>query len=477
MKMNKNTYCRFAVLTVLSLSVCCFAVSTQDVMGFESAQNIWVTEADLSQFVLSELRCERVESGSYSRLRNAAELSDEYVKQGQYSLKWSQINEFPSLSTVNIDHDWSGYNTIAFWVYSKEITNQKIYLVLHSDSPQTDWKDFYYKALKIDWQGWKRLDMPLTSFNEYETPAGLGKIDGVGFYAKLFYARPNPYTVLYLDDMQLLDVPPHDINRDRSNDLVDLSVLADQWQLKLAAEEDFESALLGDDISSAGWYSIYGSVTSDVLIEQFETGVKAASVIYGNPAGKYRKNFTGNNLASSDRYVYMSADITPIKYAGSCYDIWAGFWAKFFAGVYVGFTPSADSSSWQCAVTKAGGGTVLTDDSYTVAGNHQYRLRLQMDTQSYTGSLFIKDLTNGETSYSMVPGLQNVDLAFTSSNNPSKWEKFYIDVSHNGRIDNIVLGSGNLSVSYPPLAADINLDRVVSLEDMKLFAQNWLTAY
>jgi hypothetical protein len=247
--------------------------------------------------------------------------------------------------------------------------------------------------------------------------------------------------------------------------------------LKLAAEEDFESPLIGDDISAADWYSIYGSVTSDVLIQQLDSGGKAASVIYGNPAGKYRKNFTGNNLTSSDRYVYISADITPIKYAGSCYDIWAGFWAKFFAGVYVGFTPSADSSSWQCAVTKAGGSTILTDGSFPVSANQQYRLRLQMDTQNYTGSLFIKNLTNGETSYSMVPGLQDVDLAFTSSNNPSKWEKFYIDVSHNGSIDNIVLGSGDLSLSYPPLAGDINRDGVVSLDDMVLFAQNWLTVY
>lgn len=477
MNVYKSQYRLFSLIIALYMTVAAYAVTHQQVMGFEVVDNIWVTEADLSEFNLGELWCERIQGSSYSQLRNdGAWLSADYVKQGQYCLKWSKLNEFPSLSTVDIDHDWSGFNTVTFWVYSTVATNQKLYFVLQSDSTATAWKDFYYKPFAIDWQGWRRIVLQFEDFNEYETVAGFDKIDSVGFYAKLFNAVPNPYTVLYFDDMRLLDAPSHDINRDGIINMVDYSQLIDQWNMKLAAEEDFSSAVIRGDISSSDWYGIYGSVTADIVVEQTEISGKTASIIYGANGGKYRKDFSGNNISSTDRYVYISADITPVKYAGNCYDIWAGFWAKFFAGVYIGFTPASDGSSWQCAVTKTGGNTILTDNSFPVVSAQQYRVSLQMDTQSSTGSMFIKNLTAGDISYSALPELQNVDLSFTSSNNPSKWERFFIELTKNGNIDNIVLTAGQEFLSLP-LNADVNGDSEVDIADIFLLAENWLITY
>jgi hypothetical protein len=471
-----NKYRLFAVVLAFCLAATAGAATYQEVLGFEVAQDVWVTEADLSEFALEDLRCERVAAGSYSQLRNAAELSTQYVKQGQYSLKWSRLNEFSSLSTVDIDHDWSGLNTITFWAYSTEATNQKIYFVLHSDSTATAWKDFYYKPITVDWQGWKKFVLPFADFNEYETTAGFDKIDSIGFYAKLFNARPNPYTVLYFDDMRILDAPAYDINVDEMIDIVDYSILAQQWNIKLTAEDDFSSAAVGGDISSGGWYGLYGAVTDDVAVVQFDNG-KKASAVYGSVGGKYRKNFADNNILTADRYVYISADITPLKYAGQCYEMWAGFWAKFYAGVYVGLTPAFGESSWQASISTTGGNEIYTDGSYPITSGNSYRLKIRMDTQSSTGSMFIKDLTAGDTLYSALPGLQDLDMAFTSSNNPVKWERFYMELSRNGSIDNIILIAGDMTGSALPLGADLNNDREVDFDDLVIFADNWLTTY
>lgn len=474
MKIKLNNLVLLAAIIGLMLTVCGYAASHQEAMGFEVAENVWVTEADLSEFSINDLWCERVTPGSYLQLRNAVSLSTVNVKQGQYSLKWARHNEYPSLTTTAVPSDWSGFNTVTFWIYSQTATNQQVCFVVHSDSGQTVWKDFYYKPFKVDWTGWKKFDLPLSELEKYETVAGLGKIDGVGFYTKLFNARPNPYTVLYLDDMRLENIAAADINRDGKSDMKDFSFIADQWLLKIAAGEDFEQGQIDAQISTCGWYGLYGALTADCVIAPSELGGRKAAIVYGKTGGRYRRDFTGNNLTAAEENVYISADITPVKYASVCNDIWAGFWAQFHAGAYVGFMAAGNGTAWQAAVMQTGGSTSVCDSQYAVTSGHTYRLRLQMNTISGTGSLYIMDMTAGDTDFTPLAGLQNVDLKFTTSNNPTKWVKFYFQAAKNGSLDNLVLGSGQLSTKYPPLKADIDSDRRVGLTDVVIFAETWL---
>jgi hypothetical protein len=203
--MNENVMTKY-VLTlcaVLYLPACILAVTVQEAMDCEVTSNVWVTEADLSEFTLSELRCEIVESGSYNLLRNGISRNPaaSYIKQGQYSLKWTRHNQFPTLTTDYVETDWSSYSSVSFWIYSEVPTGEKIYFMVESDSTSTDWKDFYYTDITIDWSGWQQVSVDLVDFDDYETPDGWDNVSKIGFMTKFFGIQPNPYTVLYIDDI------------------------------------------------------------------------------------------------------------------------------------------------------------------------------------------------------------------------------------------------------------------------------------
>ena len=88
-----------------------------------------------------------------------------------------------------------------FEVYSME--GEKVTLAVLSDSAQTPWKDYFLYTFSVDWTGPRKLAIPFSDFEPYEKPAGWGKVDAVYFFTKIFDREPNPYTVLYLDDMTL----------------------------------------------------------------------------------------------------------------------------------------------------------------------------------------------------------------------------------------------------------------------------------
>jgi len=186
---------------VVFFSNSCRAVTVAEAMGFEVTNDVWVTEADLSQFTLSDLWCEHVESGSYTLLRRGGARTTAYIKQGQYALKWDRHNEFPTLSTTYVNTDWSGFSTVSFWVYSEVATGETIYFAVCSDNASTAWKDFYYTSFVVNWNGWQQVTVSLSSFSQYESPDGWDNVSKVVFYTKAFAKQPNPYTVLYLDDM------------------------------------------------------------------------------------------------------------------------------------------------------------------------------------------------------------------------------------------------------------------------------------
>ena len=203
--LSKKTYVSlFSLLVFASGQVCATTLAEQ--LGFEVVEDVWVTEADMSEFAVNKLWCEHVTTGSYAQLRNGVSRSTLHVKQGLYSCKWEKHNEFPTLGTDFItQQDFSPYNIINFWAYSETATSEWIYLTLHSDDVSTAWKDFYFSSFKVDWVGWKRVSIPFSDFDQYGQPVGISQINGIYLYTKAFNKQPNPYTVLYLDDVELMN--------------------------------------------------------------------------------------------------------------------------------------------------------------------------------------------------------------------------------------------------------------------------------
>jgi hypothetical protein len=177
------------------------AITPQIAMGFE-AGGAWSTEADLiSEFKEPELWCSK--DSKYAILAGGVEISSDHVKVGKFSGKWADHPRFPTIWTKYVPTDWSGYESISLWIYSELATNEQIVIAPHSDSNGTPYKDFFMHPFTVDWKGWKQISIPLSDFEACGKPAGWDHINALYFYTKILNRSPNPYTVLYLDDIRL----------------------------------------------------------------------------------------------------------------------------------------------------------------------------------------------------------------------------------------------------------------------------------
>ena len=89
------------------------------------------------------------------------------------------------------------------WIYSEIITNEKVTFVVHPAGANAHKYGFYFIDLTVNWTGWRKLIFPTDSFKTFGDPSGWNKIDSIAFYTKIFDRQPNPYTVLYFDDISL----------------------------------------------------------------------------------------------------------------------------------------------------------------------------------------------------------------------------------------------------------------------------------
>lgn len=188
-------------------------IDASSALGFE-AEKAWQSEAYLledNSFSESQLACSSTSTPTpipFSVLNEGVSQSTQHVQQGTYSGKWANHPFYPSISTRNMDKDWSNRNMISFSIYSEENTGEEISLLVYSDNPATTWKEFFYDTFKVDWTGWKRIEIPLAAFTSYGNTQGWNSIQEIRFSTKIFDREPNPYTVLYLDDMQLTSETP-----------------------------------------------------------------------------------------------------------------------------------------------------------------------------------------------------------------------------------------------------------------------------
>ena len=142
-------------------------------------------------------------SQEFFRRIYAMQLSEEHKNEGNYSLKWDNHPFYSTVATEVTEHDWTGANMFNIWIYSEEATGETVNILIYSDNPQTPWLDGYTYPVKIDWQGEKQLSIPLENFYRFENPTGFDNVSAIYFTTKIFNGEPNPYTVLYLDDMRV----------------------------------------------------------------------------------------------------------------------------------------------------------------------------------------------------------------------------------------------------------------------------------
>lgn len=153
----------------------------------------------------------------YTRL-HAAQVSRDNVREGKYSLKWDNHNQYNTVAAFDVPKDWTGANELSFSVYSEKATNETVTMLIYSDSSESKWRDGYSYSFKIDWTGWRDFEIPLSEFNVFNNPAGFNNVSAIYFSSRAFGHNPSPYTVLYLDAIKIgynpaYPVTPHNLPR------------------------------------------------------------------------------------------------------------------------------------------------------------------------------------------------------------------------------------------------------------------------
>ena len=131
-------------------------------------------------------------------------VSTEQAKTGKASGKWANHPTASSLSSNDIPHDWSAFDTLSFWLYSVVANDAEFMMTLGSENDSTEGSDYYNKEIVVNWTGWKHFEFPFSALGKARKPIGPNKIDNLRFSASGWSNEPKEDTVIYIDDVKLI---------------------------------------------------------------------------------------------------------------------------------------------------------------------------------------------------------------------------------------------------------------------------------
>jgi hypothetical protein len=134
-------------------------------------------------------------------------VADEAITHGgACSAKWEPDVAGRMVYTGEVPHDWSAWDGLSLWVHSAKPTSSVLALLVYSDSPDTPQWDCYRCLIKIDWSGWRLLQLRRRSFQPCYKPVGWDHITQIGFSFKGWpgVTTLEEGTVLHFADMRAL---------------------------------------------------------------------------------------------------------------------------------------------------------------------------------------------------------------------------------------------------------------------------------
>lgn len=125
---------------------------------------------------------------------------------GAVSAKWEPETSGRMLYCADLPEDWSGWDGLALWIHSARPTNSMMAVLVYSDTRDTPQWDCYRALVKIDWEGWRLLQLRRRAFHPCYKPVGWDQVTELGFS---FKANPplitlHEGTVLHFADMHAL---------------------------------------------------------------------------------------------------------------------------------------------------------------------------------------------------------------------------------------------------------------------------------
>lgn len=180
------------ICCILSLCMLMSSVSLSVSAGWDG----YVTTKEDSSFTL-------VSMNSFSTIAKAGAAPDHTKKKTSgYTARWDNQTVNRTVDFEGIRRDWSDYTTLEFWCYSQKATNAQIQVVVDCTQMQTDGIAYFANILTVDWEGWKKVSIPLETLGGARG-AKWSMVEGLRFTNAWGTLKADPNTALWFDDLLL----------------------------------------------------------------------------------------------------------------------------------------------------------------------------------------------------------------------------------------------------------------------------------
>jgi hypothetical protein len=130
------------------------------------------------------------------------EETTEQVHGGAVAGLWGSPVKTPWVERAHPPRDWTAYEALSLWVYSKADNGQEVRVRLYTGDPAVEF-DSYWTYFYVDWKGWRGVVLPLDKFEAALNPADWDHITHMTLCAGGAEVVPMRDTYIILDDVRL----------------------------------------------------------------------------------------------------------------------------------------------------------------------------------------------------------------------------------------------------------------------------------
>jgi hypothetical protein len=151
---------------------------------------------------------------TFEQVSRAVVVTDAPDRAGRLAAMWSHLPSVPTIHTTAVPLNWCGQQALSMKLYSSanrgEVITVGVANNAAADPKAFNVNDYFLASIRIDWTGWKRVNIPLADFRMFrrsekwktELPLACGQnastgwdhVGGLYLFSKLWNQQPHPQT-------------------------------------------------------------------------------------------------------------------------------------------------------------------------------------------------------------------------------------------------------------------------------------------
>lgn len=109
-----------------------------------------------------------------------------------------------ALKIIPANQDWSKFKAISFKLHAEGASGAQLAITLGSNPVESKGGNYYLHIMKIDWDGWKTVEIPFSKFQKVRKPVGYNQITDMVINTRGWNIKPTKTAKLMIDDIKLI---------------------------------------------------------------------------------------------------------------------------------------------------------------------------------------------------------------------------------------------------------------------------------